>query len=505
MSLRYLLSIDLGTTAEKCVVYDETGKVWAEAQQEIKTIYPKPGQAEIPAMQFYKLTCENIKKCLHSSKINPKNIAGIAVDSLMGGIIGIDKNYNPVTYYDTCMDTRDAYESDYILKNFGELVLEKNGSYSVWGHKLLYWKKRNEWDEISKFIQPSAFVAGKLAGITAKKSFIDPSFLSFSALSNLSTSEWSDELIEVLKIDMGKLPKIVNATDIIGVTTKKTAELTGLAEGIPICAGCGDVTAGFIGAGIIKPGQMVDISGTANILGISVSEFKYDRNVACMKSPVQNSYYLMSNVMGGRTLKWFAEEFFSEKKEELLKTGSDIYSYLDEKAESIPPGSNGLVALIDLQGRFFPPDPSMRGLFVGHTWSHTRLHFYRSILEAVAYDHYLTRRIVKTLFPELDLNSAVSIGSGAKSKMWLRIKADVLQMPLSRLGRSDLSTLGAAIIAGLSVGIFKNIEEVSERFLNIKEVIEPVKNADKKYAKYVEAYIRSLDLMQEIYRKIFYQ
>ncbi|MHB1276510.1 MAG: FGGY family carbohydrate kinase, partial [Candidatus Humimicrobiaceae bacterium] len=149
MSLRYLLSIDLGTTAEKCVVYDETGKVWAEAQQEIKTIYPKPGQAEIPAMQFYKLTCENIKKCLHTSKINPKNIAGIAVDSLMGGVIGIDKNYNPVTYYDTCMDTRDAHESDYVLKKFGELVLEKNGSYSVWGHKLLYWKKRNEWNEIS--------------------------------------------------------------------------------------------------------------------------------------------------------------------------------------------------------------------------------------------------------------------------------------------------------------------------------------------------------------------
>ncbi|MHB1275602.1 MAG: FGGY-family carbohydrate kinase, partial [Candidatus Humimicrobiaceae bacterium] len=353
--------------------------------------------------------------------------------------------------------------------------------------------------------QPSAFVAGKLAGITAKKSFIDPSFLSFSALSNLSTSEWSDELIEALNIDMDKLPKIVKATDIIGVTTKKTAELTGLAEGIPICAGCGDVTAGFIGAGIIKPGQMADISGTANILGISVSEFKYDRNVACMKSPVQNSYYFMSNVMGGRTLKWFAEEFFSQKKEELLKTGNDIYGYLDDKAKRIPPGSDGLVALIDLQGRFFPPDPSMRGLFVGHTWSHTRLHFYRSILEAVAYDHYFTRKIVKTLFPELDLNSVVAVGSGAKSKMWLQIKADVLQIPFYRLGRSDLSTLGAAIIAGLSVGIFKNIEEVSKKFLNIKEVIEPVKNADKKYAKYVETYIRSLDLMQEIFRKMFYQ
>lgn len=505
MSLRYLLSIDLGTTAEKCVFYDETGKVRAEAQQEIKTVYPKPGQAEIPAMQFYELTCENIKKCLYTSKINPKEIACISIDSLMGGIIGIDKNYNPVTYYDTCMDTRDANESDYVLKNFGELVLERNGSYSVWGHKLLYWKKRNEWNEIRKFIQPSAFVAGKLAGITAKNSFIDPSFLSFSALSNLSTSEWSDELIEALNIDIDKLPEIVKATNIIGVTTKKAAELTGLAEGIPICAGCGDVTAGFIGAGIIKPGQMADISGTANILGINVSEFKYDKNVACMKSPVSNSYYFISNVMGGRTLKWFAEEFFSEKREESLKTGSNIYGYLDEQVKNISPGSDGLVALIDLQGRFFPPDPSMRGLFVGHTWSHTRLHFYRSILEAVAYDHYLTRSIVKKMFPELDLNLVAAIGSGAKSKTWLQIKADVLQLPFYILERNDLSTLGAAIIAGLSVGLFKNIEEASERFLSIKEVIKPVKNADKKYLKYVEAYIQSLDLMQEIYKKIFYQ
>lgn len=504
MSLRYLLSIDLGTTAEKCVIYDETGKVWAEAQQEIETIYPKPGQAEIPAMQFYDLTCENIKQCLQASKINPRDIAGIAVDSLMGGVIGIDKNYNPVTYYDTCMDTRDAYESDYVLKKFGELVLEKNGSYSVWGHKLLYWKKRNEWNEISKFIQPSAFVAGKLAGITAKESFIDPSFLSFSALSNLSASEWSEELLGALDIDIDKLPKIINATDIIGITTKKTAELTGLVEGIPICAGCGDVTAGFIGASVIKPGQMVDISGTANILGISVNEFKYDRNIACMKSPVEERYYFMSNVMGGRTLKWFVEEFFSMQKEELLKTGNDIYKYLDEEAEKITPGSDGLVALIDLQGRFFPPDPSMRGLFIGHTWSHTKLHFYRSILEAVAYDHYFTISIVKKLFPELDLSSSMAIGSGAKSKIWLQIKADVLQIPFYKLARNDLSTLGATIIAGLSVGIFKNIEEVTERFLNIREVIEPGKNKDKHYKKYVEAYIQSLNVTQEIYRKLFF-
>jgi len=502
MSENYLLSIDLGTTVEKCVLYTQNGEVIAEAQQEIEIIYPKPGQAEIPALPFYTLTCENIKKCINDSKINPKNVRAVSVDSLMGGVIGIDKKYNPITYYDTCLDTRDAAESDYVLNNFGDLVLEKNGSCSIWGHKILYWKKKNEWRDICKFVQPAAFVAGKLASLSGNDAFIDQSFLCFSALSDLKKSEWSEELLTKLEVDREKLPRIIKATDIIGETTGEVSKTTGLPRGIPICAGCGDVTAGYIGAGILKQGQMVDISGTANILAVNISEYKYDENIACIKSPINDTYYLMSNVLGGRTHKWFVEEFFTEEIKKITKKGGNIYSYLDEHAKSIQPGSDGLLAIDDLQGRFFPPDPSMRGLFIGHTWSHKKIHFYRAILESIAYDHYFTRNIILGLLPNLDLKSVIAIGSGAESQLWLQIKADVLQLPFQNLFRSGLSTLGSAMIAGYAVGLYKSIEESLKGILKVKKEVIPKSDEFVKYSKYIHIYIELLDLLKETYRKL---
>lgn len=105
-------------------------------------------------------------------------------------------------------------------------------------------------------------------------------------------SEWSEEICRKLEIDLDKLPKIVKATDIIGETTKDICDETGLPIGIPVCAGCGDVDAGFVGSNILRQGQAIDISGTANILSVNVGNFKYHRNFAAMKSPIDDSYYL---------------------------------------------------------------------------------------------------------------------------------------------------------------------------------------------------------------------
>ncbi|MCK5569342.1 MAG: xylulose kinase, partial [Spirochaetes bacterium] len=348
-------------------------------------------------------------------------------------------------------------ENRYMHGNFGDLILEKNGSISTFGNKILYWKKRNEWKDIHKFIQPSAFVAGKLAGLTSGDAYIDESFICFSGMSDLKRSEWSDELCTKLEVDPDKLPRIIKSTEVIGELTRSASEQTGLPAGIPICAGCGDQAAGFIGAGILNPGQMVDVSGTACILAANVDRYTCDmkhRTVACMKSAVGGNYYLLSVVLGGRTHRWFVDEFFSEIRDSLKGKSGDIYSYLDGKASVISPGADGLVAIDYLQGRFFPPEPDIRGLFIGHTWAHKKIHFYRAILESIAYDHFITKGIIQELVPGVDLKAVTAIGSGAGSKLWMKIKADVLQVPYQNLVRSDLSTIGSAMLAGYSVGLF---------------------------------------------------
>jgi xylulokinase len=505
MAIKYLIGIDLGTTLAKCVMYDEIGNAVAELQKEMEITYPAAGQAEQDASSFYSITCELIKKCVSAARIDVRNIAAIGIDSQMGGIMSVNRNFDPVTYYDTPLDSRSADENKFMHEKFGGLIIEKSGSLSTYGNKILYWKKRNEWRDIYKFIQPSAFVAGKLAGITGDDAYIDESFICFSGLCDLENSSWSDELCSKLEVDQKKLPRIIKSTEIIGELTSSASKQTGLPAGIPICAGCGDQAAGFVGAGILTPGQMVDVSGTACILGASVERYTCDKKymtTACMKSAVGEKYYLVSVVLGGRTHKWFVDEFFLEERERIVKDGGDIYGYLDEKASALPPGSEGLVSVDYLHGRFFPPAPDIRGLFIGHTWAHKRIHFYRSILESIAYDHYITKGIIQELIPEVDLKTVTAIGSGAESMLWMKIKADVLQLPFQNLFRRDLSTLGSAVIAGYSVGLFKNIEATVKKIVKSNVKVKPVPGEDKKYAKYIEVYRDLFGVLKETYSKL---
>jgi xylulokinase len=505
MSIKYLIGIDLGTTLAKCGIYDESGVVLSEANQEMVIEYPSPGEAIQDANQFYTVSCNLIKKCIKNSKINTKRIVGISIDSQMGGIMSIDRNFEPVTYYDTPLDCRSSFENKYMHTNYGDLILEKNGSFSTYGNKILYWKKKSQWKDIYKFIQPSAFVAGKLAGLSGNDAYMDDSFICYSGLADLKKSEWSQELCELLEVDIEKLPTIIKSTEIIGEISKKASEDTNIPQGVPISAGCGDTAAGFIGAGIVNNGQMVDVSGTACVLGACINDYKYDiknKTLACMKSAIGNNYYLMSCVLGGRTHKWFVDEFFSEDKKKINKSISNIYNSLDMTVKDIKPGSEGLISINHLHGRFFPPDPYMRGLFIGYTWAHKKIHFYRSILESIAYDNYLTKKILKEMVKELKLEVITSIGSGSNSELWMQIKADVLQIPYQNLLRSDLTTLGSAIIAGYSAGLFSDIRDILRRVVKIKRKIIPILGKDKEYIKYIEIYKELLNKLSDIYKKI---
>ena len=306
-----------------------------------------------------------------------------------------------------------------------------------------------------------------------------------------------------MKIDIDKLPKIIKSTDIIGTTTAGVKELTGLPEGIPVCAGCGDVVAGYVGSGVLESGEVADISGTANILAVNLGEYVVHKHFANIKSPINDSYYLLiSHVLGGRTLKWFADEFYAELREKIEKDGSSVYGYLDREAEKVSPGSHGLIAIDDLQGRFFPPDMKMRGLFIGHTWSHKKIYFYRAILEAIAYDYYLGVDILKKLVNDLKINEINAIGSGANSKIWLQIKADVLQIPFKTSYRSDLSSLGAAVIGAHSVGLIKDIGGFLKKVLKTKSVINPRDGEYEKYKKYIEVYIDAIQNLSSFFAKL---
>lgn len=221
-----------------------------------------------------------------------------------------------------------------------------------------------------------------------------------------------------------------------------------------------------------------------------------------MKSAIGSHFHLISVVLAGRTHKWFVDEFFSDEIETAKENNMNIYDYLDGLAAKIIPGSDGLISIDYLQGRFFPPDPNVRGLFIGHTWAHKKIHFYRSILESIAYDHYLTKEIIKELVPEINLKSVTAIGSGNKSNFWLQLKSDILQVPYRNLFRSDLSTLGSAILAGYSVGLFKDLGKIVKNFAKTNVEVVPIPGADKKYLKFINIYQSLFETLKTVYKNI---
>jgi xylulokinase len=505
MSKEYVLGIDLGTTLAKCAVYDLEGNLAAEAQEAMRIRYPRSGEAEQDAMDFYTVSCALIRKCLAASRIEAASIAAVGIDSQMGGIMTVDRSFRPVTYYDTPLDGRCAAENVDMHERLGERILALNGSLSTYGPKILYWKKRDAWKDIVKFLQPSAFVAGKLAGHGGGDAYMDRTFLCFSGLADLSNGRWSEELCGALGVDMGKLPRILSSTDLVGEVSARGAEDSGLVRGTPIAAGCGDQSAGFVGAGILEEGQMVDVSGTACILGASVADYRCDerhRTLACMKAAIGTGYQLISVVLGGRTHNWFIEEFCREESGKVPAGFDSVYEYLDGLAARLPAGSDGLVSINYLQGRFFPPDPAVRGAFIGHTWAHTRMHFYRAILESIAYDHFLTREIIRELLPGLALGTVTAIGSGAASELWMQIKADVLQSPYQSLQRSDLSTLGAAVVGGVAAGLFRDVGTLGRRFARPLRTVQPRPGADAAYRRNIEVYRELFERLQPIYRRL---
>ncbi|HEB33019.1 MAG TPA: hypothetical protein ENI15_19415 [Spirochaetes bacterium] len=153
-------------------------------------------------------------------------------------------------------------------------------------------------------------------------------------------------------------------------------------------------------------------------------------------------------------------------KEAVEKSGIDrsAFELLDEKAGKLSPGSDGLLSVSLLGGRGYPSDPDIKGMWIGHTWSHKKAHFYRSMLESFAYEYGFVLNVMKKNYPEINFSEVRVIGGGARSGLWNQIKCDVTGLKYTKLTRDDFTLLGDVLIAGHAVGIYKDLKEVSQKY-----------------------------------------
>ncbi len=496
---KYLIGVDLGTSATKAALYLPDGSLVAEASADVPIYYPHAGAVEQENDDFYRTAAQTVQICLSQSGIDPRQVAAIAFDSQMAGVGSIDEDFHPATRFDSWLDMRCQPYIEQLDRENGDLITRLTGCPPTCDHgpKILWWQHEHpdDYHRIAKFVMPAGYVAGRMAGLKAEKAFIDHTFIHFSALSDAQAGRWSPELCARLGVDPTRLPRIVVPWEIIGEVQPGAAHDFGLAAGTPIAAGAGDTAAGALGAGIVRPGMLFDTAGTAAVLAGCTDWFVADvqqRALLTMRSVVPGLWNPLAYIAGGGLIqRWYRDTFFNTIHAQSQPLTDDLYGLMAELAARIPPGAEGLFFSRHLGGRICPAEPAMRGAWVGFSWGHTQAHFIRAMLESVAYEYDYYLSILRKLIPNLNLLEARVIGGGARNPLWNQIKADVLGVPFQRLQRAEFATWGCALIAGYAAGLFSDLAGTAEAAAAPHgEPFHPDPETHVAYTHLVEKYIR---------------
>jgi xylulokinase len=477
-----LVGVDLGTTGTKTALYEPDGTELAAAAAETPLRWGGPGQVDQDPDDFYATATETIARCVSEAGADAGAVGAIGITGQMAGVLGVDARWRPSMPYDSWLDLRCSADVEALEREAGDELVELTGCPPMVNHapKIRWWRRErpDAFADTARFLVPSAYVAGSLAGLGVEDAFVDRSYLHFTGLADARAGSWSERLAEVVGARADQLPRIVEPTSVVGELTSEAAAACGLRPGVPVAAGLGDTAAGVLGAGVVRAGQLLDVAGTAAVLAISTEHHRPDtgsRTLIVMRGALEGQWVALSYMSGGALLDWMAAALAGEE------VADTDYEGLGRAAERAPAGAAELVFVPHVDGRLLPSDPDLRGGWVGLHRHHRREHLVRSVLESVAYEYSLYLGVMRELHPELEPAEVRVIGGGARSDAWCAIKASVLELPYARLRREEFSCWGAALVAGAGVGIVADLAAAAEAAAGERDRFAPDPGARETY------------------------
>lgn len=488
-----LLGIDIGTSACKVAVFNESGKAIASANGQYNVYYPQPGWAEQDVSEWWEAIVAAIKEVLSAPGVCADNICGIGIDGQSWSAIPVDREGNVLARDPIWMDTRSRFICERVKKELGEnTVFEVAGNdfLAPYAAPKMIWFKENcpeIYKKTYKYLQSNSYIAYKLTG----KFTQDKSQLYGIQFFSLHKMEYDRELASALGLSTDLIPELYDCDAVIGGVSAETSAITGLKEGTPVVAGGLDAACGTLGAGVYKPGQTQEQGGQAGGMSICIDSSLAHKSLILSTHVVPGMYLLQGgSVGGGGVLKWF--------RQELAKGMS--FDEITAEAENIPAGAEGVVFLPYMAGERSPIwDPDAKGVFYGLGYDKTRGHMIKAVLESVAFSLEHNMRIAESVGAYADTLNAM--GGAANSRFWTQIKADVtgkrFEVPMS----DTATTLGAAILAGIGCGVYGSYEEAVSRTITITRVHEPDMENHEKYKKYMELYLELYDDLKGTFAK----
>jgi xylulokinase len=477
---KYLVIFDVGTTAVKTVIFDVDGSIVGKAYQEYQTATPSPGIVEQNPEDWWSALKTSAKKAFDLSKIDSKAVAGVGVITQRATVAPVDKNARVLYPAMTWMDDRSSPSADVLAEQYpqrGEV------------YKILWLKDNlpNVFKKVYKFITVDAYIYYKLTG-----NFVSDFTNSAYGPFDIRKLRWSDELSDAAKIPIEKLPSLLSASKIAGELLPEAAGEVGLVAGTPVVVGGGDQQCSALGLNAISPGIVKATTGTGTFVDAVVDEPLFDlydplTRTFCLPHVIPNKWTFEAVLPGtGLMYRWFRDQFCSREVETARAAGLDAYDILNLEAASVNPGSDGLIIV--------PLFMFSRGILWGLSFSHTKGHVARAILESSGYGMKFFLEVMDG--QGIEVSEIRVDGGGARSRLWRQIQADITGKPIV-LTRAveDASALGAAILTSYGVGLYKTVDEAVDAMVKVTEKINPMpKNFevyDSIYPKFADMFLQT--------------
>lgn len=479
----YLLGIDASTTATKALLIDGAGKVIAVAATEYGFDTPQPLWSEQDPALWWFAAVQSIRQLLAETAIDPAQIVAVGLTGQMHGLTLLDEEDTVLRPALLWNDQRTGAQCDAIRARLGkEQLVRITGNDALTGFTApkILWVRQHEPEIFARaksFLLPKDYLRLRLTGVHAT----DRADGSGTLLIDLQTRDWSKTMLDALDLPADFVPKSFEGTEITGAINASAANATGLREGTPVVAGGGDQAAGATGVGAVQEGIVSLALGTSGVVFATVNRpfFEPEGRLHAFCHSIPGRWHLMGVMLAAAgSLRWYRDT---------LAPGVGYDNLLAPAAE-IAPGSEGLIFLPYLTGERTPhPDPLARGAFVGLTVRHTQPHLTRALLEGVAFGLRDSFELMKGVGLGKTKQIRVS-GGGARSPIWRQILADVLGAELVTVNTTEGAAFGAALLAGVGVGMWPDIDAACATAIHVTGSTLPQERVARQYDDVYRAY-----------------
>lgn len=498
--MEYYLGLDLGTGSMKTVLFDVKGKEIAQSSIEYPLYQPQNGWSEQDPEDWYSAAVQTVKNVMKQSAVAKESVKGLGISGQMMGAVMLDKNGKVLRRAILWNDGRTTESCEHVRKIVGDELFMK---YSCTPARpgltaaKIQWVKDNEPDlyaQTAHIMLPKDYLRYRLTGEYAT----EVSDASATQLLDVPNRCWSDEIMAAMEIRESMLGKVYESQEITGYVRPETADAMGITSKCAVVGGASDNAAAGVGTGIVTPGSAMTTIGTSGTV-FAYSEkpvIDQHKSVYTFCMPVPGAWHFMGSVnSAGASLKWWRNNFYPNDKD---------YEEINRDALLSAPGANRLIYLPYLNGEQSPHfNLNCRGSFVGLAAIHTKADMTRAVMEGVT---YALRDIMTGIRNTgIEPENVRMCGGGSKSPFWRQLMADIYDLPvaLPNMNSENSAALGAAILAAVGTGAYKNVPEACSKIIKMrKETYLPSQEKtqiyDKVYGEFDALYPKLKDNFKSI-------